>query len=148
MQAVIFIGIQATGKSTFFKENFFQSHVRVNLDMLKTRNREQKFTETCLQLKQRFVSDNTNPSKANRKQLIKQAKIAGFEVIGYYFESRVKDSLIRNAQREGKAKIPEKGILNCYSRLEQPSYHEGFDQLFYVRIVDNSFEISEWKDEI
>ncbi|MBN1315005.1 MAG: hypothetical protein JXA42_06040 [Anaerolineales bacterium] len=38
MQAVIFIGIQATGKSTFFKERFFNTHVRISLDLLKTRN--------------------------------------------------------------------------------------------------------------
>jgi predicted kinase len=31
MQAVIFIGIQATGKSTFFKEMFFTTHIRINI---------------------------------------------------------------------------------------------------------------------
>ena len=33
MEAVIFIGIQASGKSTFFKERFFNTHVRINLEM-------------------------------------------------------------------------------------------------------------------
>jgi len=36
MEAVIFTGIQAVGKSTFYKEHFFTTHVRINLDMLKT----------------------------------------------------------------------------------------------------------------
>jgi predicted kinase len=40
MEAVIFVGIQGTGKSTFYKERFFDTHVRINLDMLKTRHRE------------------------------------------------------------------------------------------------------------
>jgi len=35
MEAIIFIGIQATGKSTFFQQRFFATHVRINLDMLK-----------------------------------------------------------------------------------------------------------------
>jgi len=39
MEAIIFIGIQATGKSTFYKDNFFKTHIRINLDMLKTRKR-------------------------------------------------------------------------------------------------------------
>ena len=34
MEAIIFTGIQATGKSTFYKQNFFNSHVRISLDLL------------------------------------------------------------------------------------------------------------------
>jgi signal recognition particle receptor subunit beta len=58
MDAIIFIGIQATGKSTFYKEQFFKSHVRVNMDMLKTRHREKLLLRTCLEMKQPFVVDN------------------------------------------------------------------------------------------
>ncbi len=31
MEAVIFIGIQAIGKSSFYKRRFFRMHVRINL---------------------------------------------------------------------------------------------------------------------
>ena len=37
-EAVILIGIQATGKSEFYKNKFADTHMRINLDMLKTRN--------------------------------------------------------------------------------------------------------------
>ncbi len=43
MEAVIFIGIQATGKSIFYKDRFFKTHIRINLDMLRTMNREALF---------------------------------------------------------------------------------------------------------
>lgn len=148
MQAIIFIGIQATGKSSFYKEHFFHSHARINLDMLKTRNRERVWLESCFKTRQRFVVDNTNPTKAVREGYISQAKAAKFEVIGYYFESKIKEALIRNAQREGKANIPEKGVLACYSQLEQPSYEEGFDKLYFVQLVDGKFQINEWKHEV
>lgn len=148
MQAIIFIGIQATGKSSFFKEQFFNSHVRINLDVLKTRNRERVWLESCFKTKQKFVVDNTNPSKTDRENYITQAKSAGFEVVGYYFESRIKAALARNATRTGKALVPEKGVLGCYSKLEKPSYQEGFDKLYFVRIVDHGFEITEWTDEV
>ena len=36
MEAVLFVGLQASGKSTFYRERFFRTHVRINLDMLKT----------------------------------------------------------------------------------------------------------------
>jgi transcriptional regulator with XRE-family HTH domain len=37
VEAIIFVGIQASGKSTFYRERFFDTHLRINLDMLKTR---------------------------------------------------------------------------------------------------------------
>jgi predicted kinase len=51
VDAIIFVGIQATGKSTFFKERFFDTHVRINLDMLKTRHREETLFNACLEAK-------------------------------------------------------------------------------------------------
>jgi hypothetical protein len=35
MEAVLFVGNQATGKSGFYLERFFRTHVRINGDMLK-----------------------------------------------------------------------------------------------------------------
>ena len=60
MEAVILIGIQGSGKSSFYKERFFNTHVRINLDMLKTKHRQQVLFEACLASKQPFVADNTN----------------------------------------------------------------------------------------
>ena len=60
IEAIIFIGIQATGKSTFFQQKFFDTRVRINLDMLKTRNRERILLAACLDAKQPFVVDTTN----------------------------------------------------------------------------------------
>jgi hypothetical protein len=37
MQLVLFCGIQATGKSTFYQQRFFHSHVRRSLDLLRPR---------------------------------------------------------------------------------------------------------------
>jgi predicted kinase len=68
MEAVIFIGIQASGKSTFYKERLFNTHIRINLDMLKTRNREKQLMQVCLQTGQPFVIDNTNPTKEERQK--------------------------------------------------------------------------------
>ena len=61
MEAVILIGIQGSGKSTFCRDRFFNTHVRINLDMLKTRHREKLFLDACLAAKQPFVVDNYQP---------------------------------------------------------------------------------------
>ena len=86
MEAIIFIGIQAAGKSTFFQQRFFNTHVRINMDMLRTRNRERVLLAACLEAKQPFVIDNTNLTRQGRAGYISQAKAAGFSVAWYYFK--------------------------------------------------------------
>ena len=134
MEAVIFVGIQASGKSSFYRARFFDTHLRINLDMLKTRNREHILLHACIEAKQPFVVDNTNPSVEERARYIKHARFGGFRVVGYYFCSRPKEALARNKQRAGKARIPEKGILGTYKLLRVPTIEEGFDELYRVRV--------------
>lgn len=148
-EAVIFIGIQATGKSTFYQKYFFRSHMRINLDMLKTRHREKTFFQTCLNANQSFVVDNTNPKRADRERYIIPAKDARFLIKGYFFQSRIIDALKRNSQRDIEEFIPEKGVRGSFSKLQMPSMSEGFDELYYVSIeASDSFKIVEWSDEI
>lgn len=149
MEAIIFIGIQATGKSTFYKDNFFKTHIRINLDMLKTRNREDIMLEACVKAKQSFVIDNTNPSVIDRKKYIDVAKTAEFKVIGYYFQSSIGEAILRNEKRVGKEHIPLAGIKSTHAKLQLPDKDEGFDELYYVRTnEENKFVVEEWKHEI
>jgi predicted kinase len=149
MEAVIFVGIQGSGKSTFFKKNFFDTHIRVNLDMLRTKNRERLIFEACLEAKQKFVIDKTNLTREEREKYIVEAKRYKFKTVGYYFQTDLEKSLERNNQRAGKAKVPEKAILGAFKRLQIPTFDEGFAELFYISINDeNQFVIEEWKDEI
>lgn len=149
MEAVIFVGLQGAGKSTFSKERFFASHLRLNLDMLKTRHREKRLLLACIETGQPFVVDNTNLTRAEREVYIRAAKDAGFRVAGYYFQSRVEDCKRRNDQRPLAQQVPLRGILGTAGRMEFPTRAEGFDDLFYVRIDEaNGFVIEEWKDEV
>ncbi|QEM11022.1 AAA family ATPase [Mucilaginibacter rubeus] len=148
MEAVIFCGIQATGKTTFFKERFFKTHIRISLDQLNTRNKELRFIETCISTSHPFVVDNTNPTQKERAKYIAIAKANKFKVTGYYFQSKLVDALERNNQRSGKEKIPEIGIRGTFKRLALPSADEGFDELFYVTTENNTFTIKAWSNEI
>jgi predicted kinase len=149
VEAVIFIGLQGAGKSTFYKERFFATHVRINLDMLKTRHRERRFLQACVETGQAFVVDNTNPTRTVREVYIRAAKDAGFRVVGYYFQSRVEDCKRRNEQRPSDQQVPLRGILGTAGRMELPSLEEGFDELHYVRIEEGKgFVVEGWKDEV
>lgn len=136
MEAVILIGIQATGKSSFYLRHFFGTHVRINMDMLKTRHREQLLLRACVEGGTPFVADNTNPSASERARYILPARAARFRVVGYYFRSSVSDALKRNASRAGAERVPDKGIFGTHKRLQLPTYAEGFDELFYVTLDD------------
>lgn len=137
MQLIIFTGVQASGKSTFYQQYFYHTHLRLNLDMLKTRHRENILFEAALTSKTKMVIDNTNMTRIDRARYIQRAKDADFEVISYYFETDLHSTLQRNAQREGQANIPEKGVRATLQRLEIPHQSEGFDELFKVNLVEN-----------
>ena len=148
-EAVIFTGIQASGKSTFYKERFFQTHVRVSLDMLRTRNREKKLIQYCLDTEMNFVIDNTNPSQKDRNRYFDLVSRHQFEVHGYYFQSKVGDCILRNNARSEKEKIPAVGIRSTHAKLELPSLSEGYSHLWYVRMSKNGgFKVEPFSDEI
>lgn len=149
MEAILLIGLQASGKSTFYRQRFFNTHVRINLDMLKTRHREKRFLEVCLETLQPFVVDNTNPAKEDRRRYIEPAKAAGFRVVGYYLRSKVEECKGRNAERPQRQQVPLGGLLGTYKRLELPSLSEGFDDLYYVKIgEDGQFVVEGWSDDV
>ncbi|ACK70028.1 conserved hypothetical protein [Gloeothece citriformis PCC 7424] len=149
MEVVIFMGIQASGKSTFYREYFFNSHIRINLDMLKTRHREKILVQACLEAKQRFVIDNTNPTLEDRQRYILPAKAHNFQIVGYYFTPNLEASKRLNQQRSAKQIVPLAGLLSTYKKLIIPSYKEGFDALYSVQIASNySFIIQEFNGEI
>lgn len=149
MQLIVFCGIQATGKSTFYQQRFFHSHVRISMDLLRTRNREQRLLQLCLEIQMPCVIDNTNPTRAERARYIEPARQAGFAVVGYYFQAPIAEALVRNQQRPLARQVPEVGIRATRNRLELPQYAEGFEALHFVRAGANqSFEINPWQDEI
>lgn len=145
MEAVIFVGVQAAGKSTFYRERFFDTHVRINLDMLRTRHREKLLLEACLEAGQSFVVDNTNPTAADRARYIPPARERGFGVVAYFFDVQLRDAMRRNQQRLGAKKIPVPGVAGTFRKLEPPSLKEGFDAIYIVRVVEetNGFMITQ-----
>lgn len=147
MELIIFVGLQAAGKSTFYRTRFAETHTHVSKDLLrnnKRRSRRQlQLVEEALQVGRSVVVDNTNPTQEDRAALIQLGKQYGAQVIGYFFEIELQKSLERNEQRTGKERVPKIGIFAALKRMTPPNYEEGFDTLYRIRAREQSeFEIS------
>ena len=132
MQAVVFVGVQGSGKSTYFARHHADTHVRINLDMLRTRNREAVLLHACLACGQSFVVDNTNPTAAGRARYAALARAAGFETVAVVFEVPLDVARDRNAGRVGKARVPERAIAGTAAKMERVTAAEGFDHVIRV----------------
>ena len=143
METIIFVGVQGSGKTSFYHQHLLESHVHISLDMLRTRHREQLLLAACLQGKQPFVIDNTNPLPSDRARYIEPARAVGFRVVAYFFATSLRDAIRRNNLREGKHKIPIPGITSTFRKLQAPTLSEGFDALRVVTISsENKFVVT------
>lgn len=144
-QAIIFMGIQASGKTTFYQQMLSDGvYTHISLDILHTRHKEDIELKKCLDAGKSFIIDNTNPAVIDRMKYIEKAKEYGYHVIGMFFQSILKDCVLRNEARGNK--VPSKAIACTSNKLQIPSESEGFDELYFVRIDNNVFDISIWKE--
>lgn len=141
----ILIGIQASGKTTFCNEYFNDFNI-ISLDIIKTRKKEEKAINEIINSGKNLVIDNTNTTIEERKKYIDIAQQNKYKTVGIYFRSSVDECLKRNSKRRNN--VPLKGILAAAKKLEQPSYTENFDELYYVKIEDNRFQINKWTEKL
>ena len=137
-QLVIFVGLQAAGKSSFFRERFASTHAHVSKDLMPRAARDKESRqlaqiEQALLIGQPVVVDNTNPRAADRAPLIELARRYEARVVGYFFEPGIQDSLRRNAAREPQ--VPKVAIFTTAKKLQPPSFEEGFDEIHHVRLA-------------
>jgi predicted kinase len=152
-ELVIFVGLQGSGKSTFYRTHFADSHVLVSRDSFpNNRNparRQRQLIEEALGAGRSVIVDNTNPTLEDRAELISLARAFGATVVAYYFESRLADCLDRNRQRPGKGSVPVVALYATRKRLCRPSPAEGYDRLYYVRVLGaGRFDVQDWNEEL
>ncbi len=142
LELVIFVGLQAAGKSTFYHTFFATTHELISKDKMRNnKNRDRRqltLLHEALALGKSVVIDNTNPTPQDRALLIETGKLYHATIIGYQFESILPDCLNRNQQRTGKSRVPDVGIYATYKKLVFPQLTEGFDQLFQVSMLENN----------
>jgi len=136
VEVIIFVGLQAAGKSTYYHTHLAATHVHVSKDRMKNaRNRDARQNEMIIEALssgRSVVVDNTNPTPFVRAPVIALARRFGARVVAYHFETEVKDAVARNRLREGRARVPDIAIYRTSKQLVPPSFAEGFDE---VRVI-------------
>ena len=150
MELIVLCGIPAAGKTTFYRERFLATHVRISLDLLKTREREDILLHACFAAKQPAVIDNTNATAAQRTRYVKLAHAAGFRAVLYFFDVSTRTAVGRNSGRGGKERVPNVAIFGTQKKLQRPTRDEGFDEMFRVTTGDENaaaaFVVEPWPD--
>lgn len=145
----IFVGLQASGKSTFFRERLAATHAWVSKDRMRNRRdrarHQVELIERALREGRSVAVDNTHPQRADRAPLIALGRAHGARVVGYFFDADKLSCLERNARREGRERVPDVAIHVAASRLEPPTLDEGFDRLCRVRMDERGFEVSDYR---
>lgn len=134
MEMILFVGLPGSGKSTFYKNHYFNTHLRISNDLLRTKNRTQKLLEFCKETNMSFVIDNTCTTKAVRKRFLDFCSTirAPLKKICIYFDTLVGVCIERNNGRVGKEKVPRISILMKAKELERPALEEGFDEIIVI----------------
>ena len=143
---LIFVGIPASGKTSFYNHYYKNDYKHINLDTLKTRYQEDLAINEYLKNNNNIVIDNTNITKKERAKYINAGKENNYKIIGYYFKSSIHECIERNEKRENK--IPRTAVANKFNNLELPSIEEGFDELYYVYIEGNEFRVECWNNDL
>jgi predicted kinase len=141
MEAIVLCGLQGAGKTTLYRDRWLETHVRISMDLLRTRAREAALLELCLTTRQPFVVDNTNPTVADRRRYVEPARAAGFRVVAYLVDADAVEALGRNAGRAGRARIPDRGVVGTARRFIRPAPEEGFDELWHAVALDGAWRL-------
>jgi predicted kinase len=143
---VIFVGLPAAGKTTFYQQRFSASHRHISKDLWRHAHRKDerqaRELRAALAAGIPVVVDNTNPTAVDRQAIIAIARELGARVVGYYFDATTRDAIGRNRGREGTARVPDVAIFTAAKRMTPPVRDEGFDELHRVSVVpDGGFAV-------
>jgi len=144
-EMIIFCGSAGSGKSSFWR-NYLPDYVRVNNDTLKTKAKCHKVAEEAMKEGKSLVIDNTNPSKAVRKEYIDLAKKYNYPVRCFHFDIpkdlafHLDDLRSYNIHRKHESKNVGKTTIHAFFKnSEPPTVNEGFKEVQKVNFVAGPF---------
>ena len=136
LELIVLVGLPGSGKTTYYRAHFAATHAHVSKDLMpnapRRDERQAREIDAALGGGKSVVVDNTNPSAEVRAPLVAIGRRHGARIVAIYFETDVRTAIMRNRQREGRARVPDVAIFTTKKKLMPPTLEEGFDE---VRVV-------------
>ena len=144
----VVIGIPGCGKSTYIQNHIKENEIIVSRDKIRfsmLKDNDDYFSKES-EVYDKFIKqinaaiaaqkdvwvDQTSLNRAARNKLFSRLNKKPDEIIGIYFNIPITIALQRNAQRSGRALVPEDAIHNMLIALEKPTKKEGFTEILEV----------------
>lgn len=136
----IMCGAPGSGKSYFLKHNLTLDGVVVSRDKVRFSmlsdedeyfsKEKAVFEEFVRQIQEGLdhgkvvYADATHLNGVSRLKLLNQLNLENTDVIPIYFKTPLETCLARNAERQGRAKVPESALINMYHSMTDPANDE------------------------
>ncbi|MEV5343461.1 AAA family ATPase [Streptomyces sp. NPDC052676] len=138
LEVAVLVGLQASGKSAFYRQRLSGDHELVSKDLFprgarRKQDRQMRLVAEALEAGRSVAVDNTNPSPEEWAPLVAAGHAHGARGTAYWFPPDLAGSLAGNAARQGRDRVPDTGIHATVRRLRRPSRADGFDAVREVR---------------
>lgn len=154
------VGLPASGKSKWAKENINEKTIWLSSDNLREElfgniNYQDKNNELFEEMNKRtrkllkdgynVIYDATNINSKRRMNLLRYLKKTGCKNICIYFSNNYRNCILNDNSRERK--VGREVITKMYKNLQVPMYHEGWDDIhiFANNSCSNSNKLGELK---
>lgn len=144
----VVIGAPGCGKSTYIKNHLKENEIVISRDKIRFNmlndndeyfsKEKEVYNEFIKQINDAiaadkdFYVDQTSLNRGSRSKLFNKLKKKPNEIIGIYFTTPLDIILQRNAQRVGRALVPEDAVINMFNSLTKPTLDEGFNEILEV----------------
>lgn len=163
---IMMIGAPGSGKSTYVSNNLKDGQIWISRDAIRysmVKENEDYFSKEnevintfiqsinkCLSPKSSYthiIADATHLSPKSRGVVLNQITEHYDELIGVYFDIPLEVVQKRNAQRQGRERVPAAIVANMYRSMRIPTRDEGFTSVFIIDENNKTKSIVRYKEE-
>lgn len=155
---VLMMGVPGSGKTTYAKKFIGENDIYVSRDEIRFSlvaedepyfSKEDEVLQTfirtindALPIAQRYVvADATHLNMGSRAKILKNLHNKPDAIYVIYMAVSLQTALERNAQREGRALVPETSIKNMYQSITLPRKEEGIKMTLWLNEDGSTKEV-------